>query len=300
MLGDFNPWHHVPNVTLGEAVHKFQSRTDIRASTLDSYATAIKQMMERLSPSAKLSHVSSSDLAPILENGSNKDSTRRQKYLVLNAFFNWCMDKGMVAENPLKGYKPPSRADEKVEFLAPSELLKLNGQYTDIFRLAACTGMRRSEIASLEIGQVNLDRGYIQLGSDTKSGRGRIVPLCDLSTGILVESIGDRGSGFVFVDDSGEPHNPRRFYKNFKKAAKKGRLPESYTFHTLRHTCASWLTLMGYPPLFVRDIMGHSSLAMTERYRHLSPDALVGDMKKKAQKMKDEIEELGFFKRYGS
>jgi len=47
---------------------------------------------------------------------------------------------------------------------------------------------------------------------------------------------------------------------------------QKITFHTLRHTFASWLAMQGAPILTIKELLGHQSLAMTERYSHLSPD----------------------------
>lgn len=47
-------------------------------------------------------------------------------------------------------------------------------------------------------------------------------------------------------------------------------------FHTLRHTYASWLVQAGVDLYVVRDLLGHSSIKMTERYSHLAPERLKG------------------------
>jgi len=44
-------------------------------------------------------------------------------------------------------------------------------------------------------------------------------------------------------------------------------------FHTLRHTFASWLAIQGTPIYTIKELMGHKTLAMTERYSHLIPDS---------------------------
>lgn len=47
---------------------------------------------------------------------------------------------------------------------------------------------------------------------------------------------------------------------------------QEVTFHTLRHTFASWLALQGESIITLKDMLGHKSTAMTERYAHLVPD----------------------------
>jgi len=49
---------------------------------------------------------------------------------------------------------------------------------------------------------------------------------------------------------------------------------EGVTFHTLRHTCASWLVMEGVPLFEVSKLLRHASIQMTERYAHLAPDHL--------------------------
>jgi integrase len=46
----------------------------------------------------------------------------------------------------------------------------------------------------------------------------------------------------------------------------------SFSIHDLRHTCAAWLVNAGVPLAEVRDLLGHRTIEMTERYAHLSPD----------------------------
>ena len=82
---------------------------------------------------------------------------------------------------------------------------------------------------------------------------------------------------YVFPARHGEKID--RISNTFMRAVENLDLNEGITdprqkvvFHTLRHTFASWLAIQGTPILTIKELMGHQSLAMTERYSHLSPD----------------------------
>jgi hypothetical protein len=47
---------------------------------------------------------------------------------------------------------------------------------------------------------------------------------------------------------------------------------EDFRIHDLRHTCAAWLVSAGVPLTEVRDLLGHRTIRMTERYAHLAPE----------------------------
>ncbi|MBK7552183.1 MAG: tyrosine-type recombinase/integrase [Syntrophaceae bacterium] len=81
---------------------------------------------------------------------------------------------------------------------------------------------------------------------------------------------------FVFQSKRGEKikevsHTFDRVVKDLKinEGIKDPR--QKVVFHTLRHTFASWLAIQGTPILTIKELLGHQTLAMTERYSHLSP-----------------------------
>lgn len=49
---------------------------------------------------------------------------------------------------------------------------------------------------------------------------------------------------------------------------------ERVIFHSLRHTCASWMVMQGVSLYLVQKVLGHSTIQVTERYAHLAPDQL--------------------------
>ena len=89
----------------------------------------------------------------------------------------------------------------------------------------------------------------------------------------------------IFVDRNG--HKIRSISNAFDRAVKNLGFNDGVsdrrfrvTFHTLRHTYASWLVQKGVDLYTVKKLMGHSTLAMTERYSHLAQDNLRDAVKK--------------------
>ena len=68
--------------------------------------------------------------------------------------------------------------------------------------------------------------------------------------------------------------------KRFKFYVRKAKLPERerLSFHNLRHTTGSWLAMQGVPMRVIQQILGHSTIQVTERYSHLSLEVLVKAM----------------------
>ncbi len=118
-------------------------------------------------------------------------------------------------------------------------------------RVAAYTGLRRSELLGLE-GH-NIRDNSIILDTKTKSGRPRVIPLppdiWDIELPLNIEDY------------------PLR--KSWDAARTEAKLTH-VRFHDLRHTYASWLIQSGAPLTAVRDLMGHANLAVTDRYAHLA------------------------------
>lgn len=147
----------------------------------------------------------------------------------------------------------------------------------DFIRLALNTGCRKNELLKLSWNRVDFDAGYIRLeGENTKNGKRRIVPLSGIARSALENRAQFRAehcpaSPWVFAHRNGERI---QFLQNgFKSACKRAGITD-FRVHDLRHTCASWLVSAGVPLFEVKELLGHSSIEMTERYAHLSPDNL--------------------------
>jgi integrase len=152
----------------------------------------------------------------------------------------------------------PERSERHV-YLTPRDVARLAAKAdaltADMIRFAALTGLRRGELLPLQPHQVR--DGLLVLDANTKSGRPRGIPLPPRAAAIARARL----PWGVSID---------QLRARFIVARKKAKLP-NVRWHDLRHTYASWIVQAGQPLTAVRDLLGHSSLAVTNRYAHLSP-----------------------------
>lgn len=145
----------------------------------------------------------------------------------------------------------------------------------DFIRLALNTGCRRDELLRLEWSRVDLKVNLIHLaGKDTKSGKRRSVPLNQEARRALLNLARFRAehcpnSPWVFCHKDGERQQAIR--GAFSRLLKRAGIAD-FRIHDLRHTCASWLVSQGQSLHAVRELLGHSTVKMTERYAHLAPE----------------------------
>ncbi|MEE8536747.1 MAG: site-specific integrase, partial [Acidobacteriota bacterium] len=136
------------------------------------------------------------------------------------------------------------------------------------------TGGRRREILQLPWEDVDLERGVLYFDqTNTKSGKQREVPIspalaAELRERRKVRAIGGDAREYVFTR-----HGKRlgSITSSFETARRRAGLGEDVTFHTLRHTFASWYMINGGDLYRLQKYLGHSTIALTQRYAHLSP-----------------------------
>jgi integrase len=147
-------------------------------------------------------------------------------------------------------------------YLSPAQVRALVAQADsltgDMIWFAVLTGLRRGEMLALRRDQLKGD--ILALESTTKTGRPRSLPLPPRAARMAAKRL---PWGVA-------PHTLRDRFEEARRAAG---LPHVH-WHDLRHTYASWLAQAGQPMGAIRDLMGHSSLAVTNRYAHLAPSHL--------------------------
>jgi integrase len=162
----------------------------------------------------------------------------------------------------------------RLRWLTPEEASRLLAKcreakkpaLADLVEFCLFTGLRQAEALELTWERVDRSRGVVLLEL-TKSGRRREVPLNSEADAVLVRR-SPKASELVFGTSSSYA-----FRSSWEKAVTAAKI-EDFRFHDLRHTFASWAVQRGATLQEVKDLLGHSSLAMVMRYAHLSPEHL--------------------------
>jgi integrase len=199
---------------------------------------------------------------------------------IFNKAIAWGMWDG---ENPIKKVKLPRLNNRRERFLSQKEakllleeLQKVSPQLHDMSLLGLHTGMRAGEIFALKWGHVDFENGLIHI-ADPKSGRARKAFMTPTVKEMLLKLKAGEPEGYLFQSRVGGPIQSvsHAFDRAVRRLGFNNGITDprqKVTFHTLRHTFASWLALQNTPILTIKELLGHQSLAMTERYSHLSPD----------------------------
>lgn len=217
-----------------------------------------------------------------MESGVSAATVNRE-LAALSAAINWCnVEFEWALPNQVKG-RTLREPEGRVRWLTRAEVESLcrvarkqrNGDLLDDFiHLAVNTGCRKEEMLGLEWRRVDLVNRLIYLeGKHTKAGKRRSIPLNEGALDALKGRMAYRAekcpsSPWVFNRSSGERVACIR--KGFEAACERAGIKD-FVIHDLRHTCAAHLISAGVALAEVRDLLGHSTITMTERYAHLAP-----------------------------
>ncbi len=187
-------------------------------------------------------------------------------------------------ENPVSKVKKPRTDNRRQRFLSPSEAQALleeckrrSQRLYEICLLALHCGLRAGEIFNLTWADIDLKNDLIHI-KDPKNRTNRVAYMTPEVKEMLEAKPKGEPSELVFKDCKG--NRIKAISRSFSCAVRALGLNDGITdprdkvvFHTLRHTFASWLAIQGTPIYTIKELMGHKTLAMTERYSHLIPDA---------------------------
>ena len=270
-------------------------------NTEAAYARDLRKMMEYVQQSdvSSFTQVTAEHLQAYvseLEMQGRKAATISRFIASAKAFFAWQITEGMRGDNPAKGLKAPKIEKRPPEVLSEEEIKRLLDQPSShapkelrdkaMMELLYATGIRVSELISLELSDVNLQLEYVTCRDEHKE---RTVPFGDTAKRALelylAKSrpllVGDANCRLLFTNCSGEPMSRQGFWKIVKYYGRQAGLAGEITPHTLRHSFAAHLLGNGADLKSVQELMGHSDISTTQVYMQLS-DRKIREVYKKA------------------
>lgn len=212
------------------------------------------------------------DLIAFLSRDDWSPETRKSARTSLRGFFAWAAAEGLVEANPAASLPPihvpqaeprPATDDAiRAALAAADERVRL------MVLLGAVAGLRRAEIS--RVHSDDLDDAD-QLRVHGKGGKTRTVGLDPVLAGLLRAL--PPGWAFPSPQRTGRPYTPDAVGRLISQA-----LPPGTTPHMLRHACASGLYADGLGLLELRDLLGHTSVATTQRYTKVRTERTTAHM----------------------
>jgi integrase len=212
-------------------------------------------------------------------------ATVRHCLQTTRAIFNHTARLGNYrGENPTRRVKFPKVDNHRKKFFTYDQAEALltalqdrDQDVHDITMVGLLAGLRFSEIARLRWEDVDLDHDIIHV-HDAKSGESREAYITEDLREMFLRRQVVSNSALIFPGPiSGKVLKdvPIVFMRtvedlNFNSGVTD--LRQKLTFHSTRHTFGSWLALQGTPLFTIKELMGHKTIQMTERYSHLLPD----------------------------
>jgi len=150
----------------------------------------------------------------------------------------------------------------------------------DLATLILETGLRIGEALQLRWEYIRLEPlagaafGYLRVVDGKSKNARRNIPLTDRAAGVLGNRLADSQSPWVFPNRDGQPYLVTSLNHLHQKVRKSLNAPKDFVIHSLRHTMLTRLGESGVDAFTIMRIAGHSSITVSQRYIHPSPEAV--------------------------
>ncbi len=268
--------------------------------TISSYKRDLLQLAgyleERKVVLKKIDNVVLRGFLAKLQENQNKKSTMARKLAAIRSFFQFCIKKKWLEDNPAKAVATPKQEKHVPSFLSEDEMaqfldLPQTTQPLDLRDKAAlellyATGMRVSELAGLNLDDLSLSEKLVRVRG--KGKKERLIPFgrkAEDSLAFYIRSRPQINKGNIeakalFLNYRGERLSSRSVERIVDKYIRLTALRRKISPHSLRHSFASHLLSRGADLRVIQELLGHESLATTQKYTHLDLRQLLEVYKK--------------------
>ncbi len=217
-----------------------------------------------------------------------RDTTTARKVAAIKSFFSFLLLNGDISEDPTESLGSPRIGRTLPKCLSEDDVTRLldvaakagtpeGTRDATILELLYATGLRVSELVSLNVSDIDFEEAYIRCWG--KGSKERLVYLYPRAVMELRQYLGSarrsllgshKGENALFVNHRGERLTRQWVWSILKTYSKKANIDEGITPHTLRHSFATHLLQNGASLRHVQELLGHSSISTTQVYTHLT------------------------------
>jgi integrase len=298
------------NITFNQYVDEYwmpSRRASLSPTTLRGYDSLLRCHIRPVIGEVKLQEVTPAPVAAIVKRLIDSEKMRQahHAHMLTGTIYRAAIRSQHATKSPVDGIERPRPTRAELEVLTPEQVNQVLGELADVnswalipIAVLVTTGLRRSELAGLRWGDLDLNRnilmvqrsyhclpGGITVVRQPKTARGRRAIALDTHTVNLLKNhhseygrqqglMGRESSRahYVFARVDGSPWPPDTYSQLWGRLAKK--LGLNVTLHGLRHTSASLLLASGANARLISARLGHSTVAFTlDQYSHLLPNA---------------------------
>jgi integrase/recombinase XerC len=222
----------------------------------------------------------------------NQKSTIARKLSALRSFFRFLVKRGALETNPAESILTPKRGKAVPRYLPVDEVFRLldgvKGESVLALRNRAIletlysTGVRVAELAGMDVGDVDFDKGFVRVIG--KGNKERSTPVGKKALASIrayldkrgkAKEVGVNGSEPLLLNNRGGRLTTRSIARLLEKVIRQLGLIHPVSPHGLRHTFATHMLDAGADLRVVQELLGHASLTTTQRYTHVSIDRLM-------------------------
>jgi len=216
-------------------------------------------------------------------------TTVARKVAAVRSLFNFMVAEGIIKANPIQDVRSPKIGKSLPKPISISQVRLLLEQPSKLstpeakrdkamLELLYASGMRVSELVSLNLGDVDLENGYVRcLGKGNKERVIPIAPQAALSVAEYVKEVHphlahNKDEQALFLNARGDRLTRQGFWQILKGYAKAANLEIEITPHTLRHSFATHMLNGGADLRSVQELLGHANISTTQVYTHLTTE----------------------------
>ena len=268
-------------------------------NTLQSYKRDLKQFKRYIEAcEINYNHVKEEDIKDYikeLQEEGKKASSISRCIASIRSFYQFVLKRKKIKVDPTANIQSPKIEKRVPSVLTSKEVELLLDQPKDVdlkgtrdkamLEFAYATGMRVTEMISLNIDDVNLEEGYVTC---KKGNKQRTIPLGTMSLNALKEYVEDARDVLIknddekalFVNVNGGRLTRQGFWKIIKYYKEQAHITKDITPHVLRHSFATHLLQNGADLKAIQTMLGHSDISSTQVYMQFQDEGLKNIYKK--------------------